>query len=273
MTVISAAIFDKNAGYQPARNHLVYKYCILHPEQTLAVLKENADLPFAPDLVRAVAKKNPQQFYDYAQANNKLGAVIRSIHDDVFITSVVRMAGSKSGQQYFPFLDNIVKGKMSFDDIDKVMDDSVLYFRLLVKTQMDYTDRMLNKDTAFAYKELTAKIEKKASDVFVTTINGLHEQPDNIRFQCIQALAPEELYYLAVSTDGLIYTSSYTKGVYPLMMKKVNNRGDSLLMSVHFDHYRKFISQAAAYNTLDNFLSSFPSHSDADDLMRAFVVA
>src|SRR5690606_17069752 len=30
-------------------------------------------------------------------------------------------------------------------------------------------------------------------------------------------------------------------------------------------------SQAAAYNTLGNFLSSFPSHGDATDLMKAFV--
>jgi hypothetical protein len=136
---------------------------------------------------------------------------------------------------------------------------------------MNSTERMLNKDTAFAYKELMAKIEKKAKDVFVTTINGLHEQPDNIRFQCIQSLTAEELYYLAVSTDGLIYTSSYTKGVYPLMMKKINGKPDSLLLSIHFDHYRKFISQAAAYNTLGDFLSSFSSQTDADDLMRAFV--
>jgi hypothetical protein len=55
------------------------------------------------------------------------------------------------------------------------------------------------------------------------------------------------------------------------MMKKANYRPDSLLMSLHFDHYRKFISQAAAYNTLGDFLSTFPNHDDADDLMRAFV--
>jgi hypothetical protein len=55
------------------------------------------------------------------------------------------------------------------------------------------------------------------------------------------------------------------------MMKKINGQGDSLLLSLHFDRYRKFISQAAAYNTLGNFLSSFPSHTDADDLMKAFV--
>jgi hypothetical protein len=269
--IINAGIFEKNSGYQPAKNLLLYKYCRLNPEQTLPVLREHPDLPAAESLIRSVAQKNPQQLYDYAQADNRLGVIIRNISGDVFITSVVHMATSKSGQQYFPFLDNIVKGKMTFDEIDSVMEDSLLYYRLLVKTQMDYTERMLNRDTAFAFKELTAKIEKKAREVFVTTINGLHEETDEVRFKCIQPLTAEELYYLAVLTDGLIYTSSYTKGVYPLMMKKINGRGDSLLMSLHFDHYRKFISQAASYNTLGDFLSSFPSHSDADDLMRAFV--
>jgi hypothetical protein len=181
------------------------------------------------------------------------------------------MSRSRSGQQYFPFLDNIVKGKMTFEEIDVAEKDSVLYYKLLVKTQMDYVERTLNRDTAIAFKELTAKLEKKAKDVFVTTINGLHNEKDAVRFRCIQSLTAQELYYLAVLSDGLIYTSSYTNGVYPLMMKKVNNRGDSLLLSLHFDRYRKFISQAAAYNTLGNFLASFPSHDDATNLMKAFV--
>lgn len=263
--------FEKNEGYWPSQHVVVLKYCALHPEQTFLTLKENPDVPFADSLIRVVAKKFPKQLYDYAQAGNRLGAIIRNIKDDVFINTVARMARSKSGQQYFPFLDNIVKGKLTIEQIDAIESDSVQYFKLLVKTQMDYVERLLNKDTAFAYKDLTAKIEKKAKDVFVNTINGLHNENDEVRFRCIQPLSAEELYYLAVLTDGLIYTSSYTKGVYPLMMKKINQRPDSLLMNLHFDHYRKFISQAAAYNTLGNFLSSFPNHSDADDLMRAFV--
>ncbi|TMI71928.1 MAG: hypothetical protein E6H09_11980 [Bacteroidetes bacterium] len=269
--LMTAGIFDKNPGFRPARISLIYKYCILYPQQIFSVLRENPDVPFAESLIRSVARTYPQQLYDYAQANNKLGTIIRTIHDDVFISSVVRMASSKSGQQYFPFLDNIVKGKMTFEGVDSVMNDSLLYYRLLVSTQLDYTERMLNGDTAFAYKELLAKIQKRAGEVFATTINGLHEKPDEVRFKCIQPLTAEELYYVAVSTDGLIYTSSYTRGVYPLMMKKINGKADSLLISVHFDHYRKFISQAAAYNTLGEFLSSFPHPSDADDLMKAFV--
>jgi hypothetical protein len=263
--------FERNEGFRSSQDQVVLKYCVLHPSRTFLTLKDNPDVPFADSLIRAVSRRYPKQLYDYAQANNKLGVIIRGIKDDVFVNTVARMARSKSGQQYFPFLDNIVGGKLTMEQIDEIGRDSIKYFKLLVKTQMDYVERMMNKDTAFAYKDLTSRLEKKAKDVFVNTINALHNEDDAVRFRCIQPLSAEELYYVAVLTDGLIYTSSYTKGVYPLMMKRANGRGDSLLMSLHFDHYRKFISQAAAYNTLGNFLSSFADHNDADDLMRAFV--
>lgn len=268
--VLEAGIFNRNIGYQRSKDLLVFKYCKLHPAETFITLRNNPDFSFTDSLVKAVAKDYPSQLYTYAQASNKLGAAIRNIKDDEFVKTVVRMSQSRSGQQYFPFLDNIVKGKMTFEEIDNAEQDSVMYYKLLVRTQMDYTQRLLNRDTAIAFKELTAKLEKKAKDIFVTTINGLHEESDAVRFRCIQPLSAEELYYLAVLTDGLIYTSSYTKGVYPLMMKKINGRGDSLLLSLHFDRYRKFISQAAAYNTLGDFLNSFPSHDDATNLMKAF---
>ncbi|MGZ8549982.1 MAG: hypothetical protein ACXWV2_04935 [Chitinophagaceae bacterium] len=270
-TVLSSGIFDRNTGYKAAKDLMILKYCLLRPAETFVTLKDNPNVPFADSLIKIVSRKYPGQLYDYAQANNKLGAIIRNINDDDFVKTVVRMSRSKSGQQYFPFLDNVVKGKISLEEIDVAEGDSVQYYKLLVKTQLDYMDRFLNKDTAIAFKELTAKLEKKAKDVFVTTINGLHNEPDAVRLRCIQSLSAQELYYLAVLTDGLIYTSSYTNGVYPLMMKKIGNRGDSLLLSLRFDHYRKFISQAAAYNTLGNFLSTFPSHDDATDLMKAFV--
>ena len=263
--------FEKNAGYKGSADGVVLKYCVLHPEQTFQTLKANPDVPFADSLIKAVAKRYPSQLYTYAQANNKLGYTIRNIVNDTFIKTVVQMSRSKSGQLYFPFLDNVVKGKLTIADLDAAEKDSVKYFRLLVGTRVDYVQRARNRDTAIAYAELEAKLTQKASDVFVNTINGLHERPDAVRFKILQSLTAQELYYLAVSTDGLIYTSSYTNGVYPLMMKKISNRGDSLLESVHYDHYRKFISQAAAYNTLRNFLAGYPDGKAADELMKTFV--
>ncbi|MEP7377512.1 MAG: hypothetical protein ABI675_29175 [Chitinophagaceae bacterium] len=269
--VVRSSAFDTNTGIKSSQDLLILKYCLLYPAETLITLKNNPDVPFADSLVKIVARKYPAQLYSFAQGGNKLGAIIRNIKDDDFVKAIAIMSQSRSGQQYFPFLDNIIKGKITIAQIDSLKEDSLQYYRLLVNTQLDYTQRAINGDTAYEFRSLTERLTVKAKDIFVNTINGLHNEPDAIRFQCIQSLTAQELYYLAVLTHGLIYTSSYTKGVYPLMMKKMGNRGDSLLQSVYFDHYRKFISQAAAYNTLSGFLSSFPRHDDAAKLMQSFV--
>jgi len=274
--VVRSTGFDENPDIKPSREELIRKYCGLHPDQTLLTLKNNPGMPFADSLVRTVARAYPRQLYDYAQAGNELGRVIRNIRDDSFIVIVSQMALSRKGQQYFPFLDNIVKGKISIAEIDAVEADSLQYYRLLVKTQMDYAQRAINKDTAYEFASLTKKLEFKAQTVFVNVINGLHDARDlNVRFRCIHDMTAEELYYLAVMSDGIIYTSSFTKGVFPLMMTRSvqsgTPRGDSVLLRVKFDKYRKFIKMAAAYNTLGEFLSSFKNPGDADDLMRGFV--
>lgn len=270
-SLLNADIFNTNPSYKSIQDIHLLKLCALYPKETLATLNKYPTIYFADSLIRIVAKKYPVQLYNYAQSNSKFGVFIRNIKDDALINTISKMAAYKTGQQYFPFLDNIIRGKLSIEQIREIENDSVLYYKLLVKTQMEYAKRMLEKDTAIGIKELTAKLERKAQDVFVTTINGLHEQPDATRFKCIQTLSAEELYYLAVMSDGIIYTSSYTRGIYPLMMKKIDGHVDSLLMNLSFDRYRKFISQAAAYNTLGDFLSHFANHDDADILMKAFV--
>jgi hypothetical protein len=277
LNLINPGVFNKNAGYKNSQYILIRKFCELHPEQTFLKLRDNTDVPFLDSLIKIAGYRDPGQLYNFAAANNKLGFAIRRI-DDSLINAVSKMAMSNSGRWYFPFLDNIMRGKMTLSDIDAVKDDSVRYFRLLVKTHLDYVQRALNKDIPYGYKELEERIKTKARDVFVNTINALHEVDDLAkRFKIIQPLTAEELYYLAVTTDGIIYTSSFVKGVYPLMMTRANQHGDSLLMNVRFDKYRKFIKMCAGYNTLSNFLNSFQprknpdEESDAERLMRAFV--
>ncbi len=268
--------FEKNSGFKSSKDAIILKYCILYPNRIFTTLTQYPDVPFADSLVKIAAKRNPKELYDYAQASNKLGAVIRNIKDDSLVTTIVRMARSKDGQQYFCFLDNILKGRMTLDDIDQAKNDSVLYYRLLVKTRMNYVARAQDRDTAMEFNTLQKRMEQKARENFVTEINRLHTETAEIRFASIQPLTPEELYYLAVSSDGTIYTSSFVKGVYPLMMKKVNNKPDSLLAVLRFDKYRKFIKMAAEYNMLGDFLANFPpakkegEETDAQKLMRAF---
>ena len=273
--VVYCSAFDNNPGFKTAKNILVRKYCNLFPDQVFSILRSAIllipDLPFADSLIKVASYRNPKQLYDYASAGNDLGMRIRKINDPL-IKTVSKMATSGgSGQLYFPFLDNIIKGKMTLEDIDAVRNDSILYYKLLVKTHLDYTERLINKDTAFEYATLNEMIGKKARDVFVNTINGLHDRDDVTRFRILQPLSAEELYYLAIFSDGIIYTSSFVNGVFPLMMSRANNKGDSVLKLVMFDRYRKFIKISAGYNTLSSFLSSFPNQENASDLMRAFV--
>jgi hypothetical protein len=270
--VAKSPAFEKNSGIKSALNDLILKYCVLHPEKTLATLRDNPRMPFADSLIHKLDKrKYARQLYDFAQASDHLGNLIRNINDDMFINTIGRMARSRSGQQYFPFLDEIVNSKLTIEKIDSVKEDSLLYYRLLVKTQMSYVKRAIDRDTAFEFSALTEKLIKRAKESFVNIINGLHYEAPEIRFSSIQPMTAEELYYLAVSTEGSIYTSSFVKGVYPLMMSRINQKGDSLLKLVMFDKYRKFIKMSAGYNTLGNFLNSFSNPDDANSLMKAFV--
>ncbi len=270
--LIECFLFPENTGVDPSRIILVRKYLALHPTEIISVLQMNIDVPFADSLIRVAAYQNPGQVYDFAAARDRLGAKIRA-NPDQFVQTISKMASSKSGRLYFPFIDMLVSGKISFEDIDRVRENPINYYRLLVKTRIDYAGRMSGaaRDTPMEMKSLTEMMAKKAKEEFVRTINGLHNSPDPVRFRSIEPLSAQELYYLCVLGEDEIYTSSYL-GVYKRIFQRMKvPRGDTLVMSVNADYFRKFIKLAAAYNTLESLLSSMPEES-ATSMMRAFMI-
>ena len=76
-------------------------------------------------------------------------------------------------------------------------------------------------------------------------------------FAILEQLNAQELYYLAIEGETELYTSSFVNGVFPRIMQKYGNRGDSLLVSVGFDRFKKFIKMCAGYNTLSQFLCKY----------------
>lgn len=269
--VLASDAFSRNAGYTASRNNVLLKYCLLYPEQTFVKLKDNPNVPYRDSLIKLAGYKYPKRLYDFAAADDRLGVAIRNI-DDPFIRTISKIARSGgSGQLYFPFVDNITSGKMTIDQIKDVKDDETKYYKLLVKTKLEYRSRILNGDKVISVGVLDTMLERKGRDYFVKEINALHEKPDAVRFQVLQGLNAQELYYLIIAGERDLYTSSYVKGIYPLMMQRIGNRGDSLLMSVSFDRFKKFIKMAAGYNTLSDFLASFPEKDKAQTLMTAFV--
>lgn len=269
--LVNNLAFERNSGLRDAQLHLVIKNIEMHPERAFAILKDNADVPFRDSLIKVAARRNPRQAYDYAAANNKLGYAIRAI-DDPYVQLISKMAKSTSGQLYFPFLHNILNGRQTLESIDSVKNDPVRYYKLLVKTKLDYVQNRLEGQEVMEIESLNKMLQAKAVENFIKPINDLHDVNNPaIRFRALQPLNAQELYYLVIAGERDLYTSSYISGVYPQMMQKIGNRGDSLFLSVGFDHFRKFIRMSAGYNMLPDFLNTFPDKDAAKTLMTAFV--
>lgn len=265
---------SENPGVAGSRIELLRKYLGLHPEEILPVLRNNPYVPFVDSFIVIAAHRDLSRLYDFAQARNELGNRIRR-HPDTLVNLVATMANNKSGRLYFPFFDNLLKGKMTIADIDRVKDDDFAYYRLMVKTRVDYAARVLPplRDTAREMQALTDMMARKAKEFFVNEINALHsENSEAVRFKRLEGLTAEELYYIAVLSEDQIYTSSFVKGVYPRIFQRMPvPRADSLLLRVHGDYFRKFIKMCAGYNTLTDFLGKMEKGNDSV-LMKAFVI-
>jgi hypothetical protein len=264
---------SENIGVKPSRILLTRKYCELHPGSVLDVLHGNPNLPFTDSLIIVAGRRDIRRLYNFAQAGDGLAWHIRNSKDSL-VHMVAEMANSRSGSLYFPFLDNLVRGRTTLEEIDKVKENDLAYYRLLVNTRLDYAGRILPPalDTPMEMDALTDMLEKKGKEIFVREINALHTV-DNpaIRFKILDPLTPAELYYLIVLSEDEIYTSSYL-GVYDRIFQRMGSpRGDSLLMQVHGDYFRKFIKMAASYNKLDHFLGTMDKQN-AGTVMKSFII-
>ncbi len=262
-----------NIGLGASKDLIVLKQCQKNPKLILSILSKNANNRYVDSLIIIAGLRNPEELYNYAAAPNALGKKIQSVNHPL-IKLVARLSLTKTGRMYFPFLDNIYKGVTAIDSITPfvVNDSSLGYYKLLVKTRIQYAERMKRGDTPMAANILTAKLKAKAIEGFINEINSLHgEKSDIVRFKKLEGLSPIELYYLAVVGEEEMYTSSFVTGVYPRIFSRMAiPRSDSLLTFVKYDYYKKFVKITASYNMLDDFLNRMGS-KDAEKLIKGFV--
>lgn len=274
-------LFKTNTGITDARKILFLKYVSLHPDKILQSIRPYAADPIADSLVVIACRQNPVQLYNYASAISSPEGQLIHRSTNPMVKLVATLSETPNALLYFPFLDDLLSGKKSIDSIKRYVGDgetgydSVGYYKLLVKTEIDYYRRAaIQKDTPIAMYNTNGLLEmlrKKSKEHFVSQMNALHESPANIRFKSVEQLGPVELYYLMVLTEDDIYTSTF-KNCFERMMTRLGKKpkADSLLLYVNFDHYKKFIKMSAGYNTLDTFLRAMPKNY-ADNLMKAFI--
>ena len=280
---INTSVFTDNIGYKEAQKIVYFKYCHLHPDIILTTIRPFINEPFADSLIGIACTYNPAQLYTYAQSlNTPEGKLIHKSNNEL-VKIVAKLSQTPNALMYFPFLDDIRSGKKSVQFIQKFVGDgengydSVGYYKLLVKTETEYFRRMTSpaKDTPiamFGANGLRDVLKDRAIRHFITPINNLHNENNlNIRMKAIDSLSPVEIYYMIVMGENDIYTSSY-KHSFNRMLQRMGTkpRCDSLLLTVKFDFFKKFIKMTANYNRLDTFLKNMPAQS-SETLMKAFV--
>jgi hypothetical protein len=277
---INSEIFVNNKGYQQSKSLVYLKYCALNTDKILQSIAPYAKESFADSLISIACKSDPGQLYKYAQdIQSTAGKLIHKSNDPV-VKTVATLSNMPSSLLYFPFLDDIVSGKKQIDTLKKIIGDgeigydSIAYYKLLVQTEINYSKRMVKGDTAIAFfgaNGLRDMLQRKAITHFITPINELHEKPEAIRMKAIDPLSPVDIYYMLVMGESDIYTSSY-KHSFNRMLQRLGKKPatDSLLLTVNFDYFKKFIKMAANFNKLDTFLNLMPSGS-SESLMKAFV--
>jgi hypothetical protein len=241
--------------FPDARAFIYRKMGIANPVMMIKRLSEYAADTFAQAIIKADARIEPEVIFSYAQSTNlPLKSAVYNTKDKL-VQSIVQIAAhSKAPLKAFPFLGDLYSGRKTIEEIDFITQHIDLYFNNLVRLRMEH-------DT-IAPHAFNAELQYRALNDFIRQMNGLHEEKDDVRFKCIDSLPATSLYYIMVYGQDEIYTSSFL-GTFKRMIERMKPmKGDQLLDTLHYDHFRTFIRMCAGYNTLSDFLAT------ADDTSR-----
>jgi len=247
-----------------------YKRVVETPEYIFSFLETKPGFYYTDLLIVFMAKNYPEQLLSYMQKNNNsLTNAIRN-NKNVYSQQLVSFSSNSLATELAPFTEQIANNELLIDDILEKRKKVNDYFQLLVNTIMNNNLKAEQGDVPEFQKALFNAVSEKALDFYVKKLNDLHSSPDGVRFQSVQSLRPQDLYYIIVSADEEMYTSTYL-GLYKRLVSHYKTQSaDSILSLVHNDKFRKFMRIAATYNTLTDFLHLM-STERSRSLIHAFI--
>ncbi len=265
--------FHDNPGYKEARGRVFSKYAFNNLETVMPKLVDYLNYPGTDSIIAAVARKYPNQILTYATSYTPMASAIKRNQDPI-VQQIVRIGQSSQSTRILPFIDELLAGTTTVEKLEPVVDNDYQYFKQMVKSTIALQKMKSDGQNPYGLKAMMENMQAK-SLLYIRSVNDLHEEPAPVRFAIVKNFTPEELYYLIINGQEELYTSSYTNhnnaGLYDQMMLRMKPpRGDSLLMIVNFDRFKKFIAMAAGFNTLDNFLKSM-APENSNYLMQKYV--
>jgi hypothetical protein len=240
------------------------------PEYIFSFLESRPEFYYSDTLIIFMAKNYPDDFLSYVQKNNN--AVRKNIFTlkNAYVQQLLSFSSNTQASEIAPFTEQVLNNELAVDSILEKRKNIDEYFQLLVNTQMANVQKEEEGvDPEFEIPLYNA-LSEKSLDFYVKKINELHTSPDAVRFQSVKPLRPQDLYYIIVTADQEMYTSTYL-GLYKRLLSFYKDTtADSLLNLVHLDHFRTFMRIAATYNTLLDFLQHMPPEKSRQ-LIHLFV--
>jgi hypothetical protein len=246
----------------------VYKRLVETPQYIFSFMQTNPGFYYTDSLVMFMTTNYPAQMVKYLQTQNNTTANIRN-NKNILVQQLVSFSSNNMGSELAPFAEQIANNELATEEILEKRKKVTDYFMLLVDQVMKNEQKQQDGEAPRFQTALKNVIAEKSLDFYVTKINDQHTAADAVRFQSVQNLRPQDLYYIIVSSDEEMYTSTYL-GLYKRLMEHFKQSADSLFLLVNYSEFRQFMRIAATYNTLTDFLHRMPAEK-SKDLVHLFI--
>ena len=198
----------------------------------------------APDIfIGKLEKQDPFYTQKVNSTNNK---------------TIKAIAAIKKDEQYdyvLPFTLALSENRITREEIRLLSLTPLNYYRAFVKETIHLYTHPDPEIRVFLKHPIADLNRKFANNYFITTINEMHESPDNVRFESINPLSLNELYFLLVASknelvmggSSELYTSSFLY-VFNRFLKEAEKTDlNKYLDEIGYYHFNEFISNISDY--------------------------
>lgn len=243
----------------------------VNPDNILPLIERRPEFPFTDTALLFIAERNPMTIVDYvATKNNRITDTIKSLNHPL-LNQLVQLAGDRNAAELAPMAAEMAAGRITRDEIlSKRTNDVPAYYQMLVNTIQENRRKRQAGGPLGMQPALRTALHQKGTAFFVNQINQLHEAKDEVRFKALERLRPIDLYYLLVTDEDELYTSSFLHIYRRLKDSLPLGHSDALMAQVQYDQFRKFIRACSHYNVLGDYLGGMPDDSRYN-LLRDFV--
>ena len=116
-------VFSDNKEYAAADEIVYLKYARLNPGKILLTIRPYVKSSFADSLVLVATKNNPVQLYSFAQSKTSPEGKLIHQNTHPMVKTVVQLSQTPNPLLYFPFLDDLLSGKNTIENIKQFVGD------------------------------------------------------------------------------------------------------------------------------------------------------